>query len=340
METINDPRQHPPTLWSASAICQLNDQSLMYVFGGAPVTKTKEVTGISCYDLKKKQWQPARSDDAKLPFVTGERWGHSATVCPQESSNIYLIGGWDNRCQYGDTLLFDAKTNRLSLLDGTEIDPRAGHTAVCIGTSIYLFGGAICKGGPYKFYNDLQVFDSKKKVWSEVKIEADKPPPRSQHSSIALGDNFLLILGGYTGGSLLDDVWCLDIKESKWKRMLITSEERGPKGWSGLSTNDFRVRPSAHTSVLLRWSSGVGIILVSGFCGSDQTYVLHVRPKLGTMEWIRLKSNLVSITGHSFVSAPLNGGLTVATFGGSVNEKDGEPGVGRVNSYLRTFDVV
>jgi len=281
-------------------------------------------------------------DDAKLPFATEERWGHSATVCPQGSSIVYLIGGWDSRCQYGETLVFDAKKNKLKRLDVEDIFPRAGHSAVCMGESIYLFGGAICQGGPYKFYNDLQVFDSKKNIWSEFQVKSEKPVPRSQHSSIALGDNYLLILGGYTGRSLLDDVWCLDIKEAKWKRLLITSEEKGPKGWSGLTTTDFRVRPSTHTSVLLRWSSGLASILVVGFCTSDRTYVLHVRPQLGTMEWVRLESNLPPCTGHSYVSTPiaLDGGVRVATFGGLMNDKDGEPGAGRVNSYLRVFDVI
>jgi len=180
----------------------------------------------------------------------------------------------------------------------------------------------------------------KKKVWSEFEFKSEKPSPRSQHSSVAIGDNFLLILGGYSGGSLLNDIWLLDIKEAKWKRLLVTSEEKEPKCWSGLPTTDFRVRTSTHTSILLRWASGIATILLVGFCGSEKTYLLHVRPKHGTMEWVRLKTNLVTCTGHSYASAPLSEGITVATFGGLVNEKDGEPGAGRLNSYLRTFDVV
>jgi len=163
MEIESKSKAYPAALWSASAVYQAeNNQWLMYIFGGSPIVKTQE-TGIGIYDLNKKEWLTPRQDDAKLPFATEKRWGHSATLCPQGSSNIYLIGGWDNRCQYGETLLYDAKTNELKKLNVKEIDPRAGHSAVCIGTSIYLFGGAYCKGGPYHFYNDLQVFDSKKK---------------------------------------------------------------------------------------------------------------------------------------------------------------------------------
>jgi len=294
--------------------------------------------------VSKKQWQRARLDDAKLPFATEERWGHTATVCPLGSSNIYLIGGWDSRCQYGDTTLFDAKKNKLKKLDIDGIHARAGHSAVCIGTSIIVFGGAVCKGGPYKFYNDVNILETKNKSWLELVVGAEKPSPRSQHSAVALGDTHMLIMGGYTGGSLLDDVWCLDIKEAQWKRLIITSDEKGPKGFIGLPTTDFRVRPAAHTSILLRWNSGVGHILVHGLCGSDQPYLLTCRPALGTMEWKRLESTLSSaVTGHSYVSftkPDKESEITVFTFGGIVNEKGGEPGTGRSNSYLRTFDVL
>jgi len=179
----------------------------------------------------------------------------------------------------------------------------------------------------------------KKKVWSEVQLK-EKPLPRSQHSSIALGDNYLLILGGYTGDDLLDDVWCFDIKEEKWKQLLVISEKKGPKGLTGLSKNEFRVRPSTHTSILLRWNSGVASILVIGFCGSKQTYLLQVCPKQGTMEWTPLKATLSPCTGHSYVSAPINGpegALTVVTFGGIINDDKSEE---RNYSYLRSFDVI
>jgi hypothetical protein len=339
-------RPHPKSLWTASAVCRNDkDEMLMYIFGGAPVAKTKEPMGISAYDVKKNVWLPARVDEAKLPFATEERWGHSATVCPQGSSNIYLIGGWDSSCQYGDLTIYDAKKNELSQVATKDISPRAGHSAVCVGHNIYVFGGAICKGGPYKFYNDVQVLDTKTKSWKELTTGVEKPAPRSQHSCLPLGDSHLLVLGGYTGGALLDDVWSLDLKEAKWRRLLITSEEKGPKGWSGLSTSEFRVRPATHTSALIRWENGVGQVLVSGFSGSLNNYLLTVRPTLGTMEWKLVKSSLsTSPVGHSYVTFSKTGvegeGVTVVSFGGLLNEKGGEPGTGRTNSYLRLFDIV
>jgi len=87
----------------------------------------------------------------------------------------------------------------------------------------------------------------------------------------------------------------------------------------------------------------VASIVVVGFCGTVETYLLLVRPKLATMEWTRLKSDLWPCTGHSFVSAPMkgqDGELTVATLGGLLNEENHEPGVGRNNSYLNIFNVI
>jgi len=182
------------------------------------------------------------------------------------------------------------------------------------------------------------VLDTKEKKWSEFIVKGQKPAPRSQHSSMALGDNYLLILGGYTGGSLLDDVWCLDLKEATWKRLIIRSSDKGPRGYAGLESEKFRVRPATHTSTLLNWDSKVASILVLGLC-STEAYILTVRPNLGVMDWKPFKTTFKAFPiAHTYSAFQSKEGTIVNLFGGRMNEKD-EPGTGGKSSYLLSLQI-
>jgi len=132
------------------------------------------------------------------------------------------------------------------------------------------------------------------------------------------------------------------MKEPQWRCLILSSDNKGPPGFVGLKKNDFRVRPSTHTSLLLKWNAGLATILVSGLCASEQSYLLNVRPTLGTMEWIPLKAKLPPVTGHSYASVTDRdtNGICVVSFGGLINETTSEPGTGKDNSYLRMFDVI
>ena len=55
-------------------------------------------------------------------FVSERRWGHSATVVPgYDSSNVFLIGGWDSKCQYNDVHIYDCKDHSLTTVKTVNI---------------------------------------------------------------------------------------------------------------------------------------------------------------------------------------------------------------------------
>jgi len=343
-------RGHPAALWTASVVTLNDKKPQVYVFGGAPRVKTGEIVGVSVYDVHSRTWLPSRTNTCDLAFANQRRWGHTATLCPQGSSSLYLIGGWDNQCQYGDVILYDTKTNKLQDVGVSGLSARAGHSAVCVESRIYVFGGAICKGGPYHYYNDTLCFDTKSKTWTTLTVGDDAPTPRSQHSCVALGDSYLVIIGGYTGKTLLNDVWMLDLKLARWKRLTVTSEENGPKTVTGLTESEFRVRPATHTSILLNWDmkSKVGQVLVTGLCASNSVFLLSISSQKGTMEWKKGQSSpATALMAHSYVSFPnttdkgKDKGITVVQFGGFLSPEttsENESGE-RTYSYLRTFNI-
>jgi len=213
------------------------------------------------------------------------------------------------------------------------------------GVAFIFLGVPICKGGPYHYYQDTLYFETKSKTWTTVSVGSDQPTARSQHSCVALGESHLALIGGFTGESLLNDVWTLDLKLAQWKRLSVTSDEKGPKACKGLKPTDFRVRTATHTSLLLHWDplSRRGEVLVLGLCESTHPYLLSLYPDKGTLEWKKLKSfPSVSLTAHSYASFPKErNGLTVAAFGGLLSDDQSATTSGdRTYSYLRTFDII
>ncbi|MBN1316419.1 MAG: hypothetical protein JXA42_13170 [Anaerolineales bacterium] len=76
---------------------------------------------------------------------------------------------------------------------------RSGHTMVVIDTKVYLFGGVVQGEGGVVFKNDLWVFDPATNQWSEI-VVADPPPPRVEHSAVAM-DGKMIIYGGMIEGT-------------------------------------------------------------------------------------------------------------------------------------------
>jgi N-acetylneuraminic acid mutarotase len=63
--------------------------------------------------------------------------------------------------KFNDMHVYDVAKNTVSALKATGDIPlfRSCHTATVIGKKIWVFGGSICQGGPYTYYNDTHVFD-------------------------------------------------------------------------------------------------------------------------------------------------------------------------------------
>lgn len=77
-----------------------------------------------------------------------------------------------------------------------------------IKSSIYLFGGS---GPSSTCFNDLQVFDTIKKVWTKHEIsESSKIKPRAGHSMTVFEEK-LYIIGGSYAQTYYKDFYIIDI---------------------------------------------------------------------------------------------------------------------------------
>lgn len=111
-------------------------------------------------------------------------------------------------------------------VDSKVSPPRSGHTAAYDAArgQVWLFGGyAEYEGKRRQVTNDVWCYDD---GWTQMLAPTDvrsKPRPRLCSAS-AIIDGQLAIFGGWdpekegTGGTILDDVWTLDLDRLEWAR--------------------------------------------------------------------------------------------------------------------------
>uniref|UniRef100_A0A7S3QY44 Nitrile-specifier protein 5 n=1 Tax=Dunaliella tertiolecta TaxID=3047 RepID=A0A7S3QY44_DUNTE len=152
------------------------------------------------------QLHQSREHDARVPV----------------SSDMYVYG-----------LSTDKKWTRLTA-NGTVPTPRVAHSAVVIGTNIWIFGGrsGVEMGEGAK--SDLYIFDTKTSTWAAAAVdESLLPPSRSYHTACACGDVMYVFGGcGAAGAGRLNDLWRLDTKSNqlKWEQMPTNPEIKGRGG--------------------------------------------------------------------------------------------------------------
>ncbi|KAH3744288.1 transcriptional regulator [Pelomyxa schiedti] len=219
----NSDKAPKPCTWPTIFVSSVGTENRLYVVGGA------DNVGISAFDLVLHQWSRLEitADPAikHPPFVRNERWGHSATIASEFSeTKVFLYGGWDSRCQYSDMYLLDLLACTMTEVPFTGTSPhcRAGHTTVAVGNHLVVFGGAFCAGGPYKLFNDMWIFSIQSREWSEVtsRMTGAIPSPRTQHSAVLMPDGrTMLVLGGFDGAALLDEVYAVDLETLVWTKL-------------------------------------------------------------------------------------------------------------------------
>ncbi|KAH7850941.1 hypothetical protein Vadar_004872 [Vaccinium darrowii] len=108
---------------------------------------------------------------------------------------------------------------------------RWGHTCNAIrgGKLLYVFGGY---GKDNSQTNQVHVFDTATRTWSQPVIKGTPPAPRDSHSCTTVGDN-LFVFGGTDGRSPLRDLHILDTSSNTWMSPSVRGE--GPDAREGHS---------------------------------------------------------------------------------------------------------
>jgi len=121
-----------------------------------------------------------------------------------------------------------------SKMNKTKTTTAAAAAAAAKSRMLLVFGGSACVGGPYRFYNDLHALLLNKEgkcCWHRVETTGVKPSARAQHAAVTAtlsnGHPALVIVGGYNGEEVLNDVYSLDLSTLVWTRHNTTGH--GPE---------------------------------------------------------------------------------------------------------------
>jgi len=140
-----------------------------------------------------------------------ERHGH--TLCGYKN-NIYLFGGTpDGSSGLNDIITYDIDNNiwRYIEVSGTVPSGRYRHSAVVIGTCMYVYGGyrSKCLG-------DLHMLDLETMHWSQPETYGELPTPRSSHTA-CVWDKKMVIFGG-SGHRYSNEVFIYDTETRVWSQ--------------------------------------------------------------------------------------------------------------------------
>jgi N-acetylneuraminic acid mutarotase len=280
--------------WVTSSLVTDKHNKKYFVLAGG-VSDRNSISKIQIYDIQQETWlqlkEPSEmeEEDEDITYLTKDRWAHAACVIPSIStSHIYLFGGWDGNCQYSDVYKFRlSKRDIVSVkTSGNGFSFRGGLSATAYQNSAIIFGGACCKGGPYEYYNDVYIFNAETNEWNGPLVCQGTPPaPRSQHGAVIVED-YLVIIGGYDGTQLFNDVHVLDLQNNTWKQLKPKANSNWPLPMKGLEQSEFRVYPAAFATVLLPSKKQV---LVYGFVKTKNrnnpcAYIIN----LDSLNWTRI----------------------------------------------------
>eukprot|EP01105_Mastigella_eilhardi_P020379 TRINITY_DN4849_c0_g1_i3.p1 TRINITY_DN4849_c0_g1~~TRINITY_DN4849_c0_g1_i3.p1 ORF type:complete len:583 (-),score=80.28 TRINITY_DN4849_c0_g1_i3:67-1815(-) len=246
----NSAECYPPCCWPAMFAAQSKGVNCLFILGGATRIANNHI-GVFNLDYHKWVSSSTGPNSPSCPYAAVTRWGHSVTVLPEAGANLgWIFGGWDGSSQYNSVHVFNAENGEVVEVE-TKMNPphRGCHTAVAWRGKLVVFGGSICRGGPYQFYADSYLFDPTNKTWTELKCTGEIPSGRAQHAAVLLPDGHsMLVLGGFDGTKLLNELYICDLDTCQWRALPAPPKGILPEGKVPLK--DFRV-PAARCSAML-----------------------------------------------------------------------------------------
>jgi hypothetical protein len=244
---------------SSHGLSLLKNGKLLFLHGGEQVARTpvdaSQTTWVAELDDEKDAWSWRFIDTVADDVCPPARVAHAQAV--YKDSQIYIFGGragismgeaamndlWKLDCNSDDEKTMTWKLVEPDLQNGDEPpEVRSFHKMLCIGSSLYVFGGCGVNGR----LADIHRFDIEKNTWHTL-------PPSSLLKGRG-GANFipfasskiLGVVGGFAGQES-NDGHLFDIVKEKWQENDINEELSGLRPRSVCVSASF---PSLGVSVI------------------------------------------------------------------------------------------
>jgi len=160
---------------------------------------------VFTYNFVTNKWMRAQISDVKPE----PRCDHSAI---QLNNGMIILGGYGYKktyyddmwiLHYDDNLNFHFERVQLGITGPTA---RAGHSALLVGTLMWIYGGL----DQSTALRDFWEFDTNFSIWSKVSTVNVEPGNRTQHACGKTVAGNMLVFGGYSNEQFLCDLWVFE----------------------------------------------------------------------------------------------------------------------------------
>jgi len=142
----------------------------------------------------------------------------SRSVYVPSSNSMLIFGGQGSSAFLNDLWSYSISSNSWTQLNSsTSPSVRAGHTAIYLSSSnsMLVFGGYTGGG----WLNELWSYNISSNSWTQLN-SSTSPSVRSENTAIYLSSsNSMLVFGGYTGASWVNDLWSYNISSNTWVQL-------------------------------------------------------------------------------------------------------------------------
>ncbi|PRP86474.1 hypothetical protein PROFUN_05256 [Planoprotostelium fungivorum] len=211
VKTSNDP---PASAYRTATV--LDD--VVYLLGG----HTKDVTPQNVFSLNLNK--PETLSWSKKKSFAGEKFTirkyHSATAYKR---NIFIFGGLDEAGKpLNDLWTFDTGFNKWENQSqkGKVPSRRYGHSTICFGDHLYLFGGTDGK----IYFDDLYRLDMKTLQWHPLNCP-NGPSARAFHGCTQMYSK-MMVHGGRGEQGIVSDLKSFDTNTNQWTTVNTASVSR------------------------------------------------------------------------------------------------------------------
>ena len=204
------PTSNSPEGRSNYALGSLGNGKVL-LFGGWDGNQVFKNTWI--FDENIKDWsQIINTDTTTSPKPRG---GHA--IASTGEGKILLYGGKnkEDRYHYGDSWCFDISTKEWTRISTTKSPkPRAFHAMSLLGSrDLLMFGG----DDQSQSFADSWLFVSSTKQWIQIETTSAKSPTaRVGHAIASLGNNSVLMFGGYASNQPISESWIFKKSTKEW----------------------------------------------------------------------------------------------------------------------------
>ena len=202
----------PPLSYHSMA----SDSQTLYIFGGCTPDHGRS-NHIWEFDLQQQRWEQL-TPAAGQQRDGSEPEGRGGASIVHASDGLHVLFGYNGKEELADHWLWNKQDRRWDRLTSNDGPPARSVTDVVfvrgVGAkgSLFVFGGEYTPSaqgheGAGSYHRDAWLFDIASSTWSSAVRAGDSAPSaRGWFSSVALGEEAVLVYGGFDGKERVGDV--------------------------------------------------------------------------------------------------------------------------------------